>query len=877
MDQKHFYKSVFTIIDGYDPKPSFERMVEIVETFKVNFGYEGPIDAIIEDLRFLIDREMGMGVSLVSNQAQHDPDWVNKADKEGWIYSEAYDTHLQQEKFSKNIRLAISGANDKILSFLHNPKSEGQWDIRGLVIGNVQSGKTANYISLVTKAADAGYRFIIVIAGIHNNLRKQTQQRVEEGFVGRSTDPNDRKLVGVGRLIDNYPQPATLTSVINDFQKSKVETDMKIRDHKKPVVLVIKKNVSTLKNLLKWLSDVNAQNDGQISDIPMLMIDDEADNASINTNSEDHDPTMTNRKIRDILRMFDKSCYIGYTATPFANIFINPDSYDDKVRKDLFPKDFIYSLDTPEGYFGPQTVFMNEETSRRIVKEINDAEDIIPLKHKVEDINLEEMPPSLVGAIQEFILVRAIRNLRGQSNKHCSMLVNISRFVAIQNDARNFIKDLVDGYRKTIKANYAMPLKYSSQNPLMQELENTLQTEFGGVEFSWEEIKAELYRAVSSIRVFAVNSASTENLDFKAYEDRGEALTALCVGGFSLSRGLTIEGLTISYMYRNTKMYDTLMQMGRWFGYRFGYEDLCRVYLSKDSIDWYCHIAESDHDLREQIKQMHEWGLSPEEFGLYVHDHPDALMITARNKMRAGKQMDVKLNLSNTMNETHKLSSLDEDIKHNKGLIKEYWGNGFSNGKETGEQTSKGWVYKNIPTSELIAFVQKFKPHKEFMLKQKAIIKFAEEHIDKYPCSDVLLISKGPGDFNKCQLGAQDRSSATLFQDSNLWQMSRYRLASKGDERHGLTEEERALAEGENQGKILSDTDYRKVRNKPLLMIHEISLKDDGSKLVQENVPAYGVSFPAIKGAKSVSVVVNRTYLEHNGVDIDTLEYMDEE
>lgn len=170
----------------------------------------------------------------------------------------------------------------------------------------------------------------------------------------------------------------------------------------------------------------------------MLVIDDEADNASINTNKPDINPTATNAWIRKILRLFTKNCYVGYTATPFANIFIDPDAFDKDAYEELFPSDFIHSLDAPTTYFGPDKVFLNDESSSAILRQINDCEEYLPFVHK-NGFPVAELPPSLYRALDQFIVARAIRNLRGQERKHCSMLVNVSRFVSVQKEVRSFI------------------------------------------------------------------------------------------------------------------------------------------------------------------------------------------------------------------------------------------------------------------------------------------------------------------------------------------------------------------------------------------------------------------------------------------------------
>ena len=366
LDEKNFTSFLIQGLKGKfpdsEPAPTREQIEEFAGMLRDIWDYEGSLTIPIEEALVTIDSRMGLGVSLIDIEADHDEDWLFKRDDINWLYSNVYERYLKEEKWSPTVVQSLSDVASKILGHLQDPVSEGIWDRRGLVIGHVQSGKTANYMGVIARAADAGYKFIIVIAGIHNNLRKQTQERIDEGFVGRSSDPEDRGLTGVGQIIQNYPCPATLTNIYSDFNKATAnQSGWRINDFSKPIVLVIKKNVNTLDALHHWLKELNAQGDGRISDVPMLMIDDEADHASINTNKPELDPTETNTKIRRILGLFDKSCYVGYTATPFANIFINPDAYDDEAYGELFPRDFIYCLDAPNTYFGPDKVFLDEE------------------------------------------------------------------------------------------------------------------------------------------------------------------------------------------------------------------------------------------------------------------------------------------------------------------------------------------------------------------------------------------------------------------------------------------------------------------------------------------------------------------------------------
>jgi len=860
--EKGLIRALITAFEGQEDIPRKADIESRARQLAPLLGYDGDLRLAVEEAMIAIDTWMGAGVSLVDNEAYHDEEWVYKRDIE-WTYSDAYEGYLRGEKWQPSLVQKLSDVGSKILGQLQDPTSEGSWNRRGLVIGHVQSGKTANYMGVIAKAADAGYKFIIVIAGIHNNLRKQTQERIDEGFIGRSSDPENRVAIGVGRNHD-YPCPATLTNINEDFSKNTAaKSGWKINDFGKPIILVIKKNVRTLEALHKWLKELNAQGDGRISDVPMLLIDDEADNASINTNKEDISPTRTNEMIRRILGLFAKSCYVGYTATPFANIFINPDAYDEDARDELFPRDFIYSLDAPNTYFGPEKVFLDEDSSSVVLQSVIDCEDYLPFSHKKGDAVIE-LPPSLYRAMDQFIVARAIRNLRGHSRKHCSMMINISRFVTIQQEVRNFISIREKRVREAVKANYMMPEEVSSRNQYMTALRDVFESEYSSCGFEWDEVKKSLVTVFDSLRIFVVNSKSDEVLDFKKYEREGVGLTAIAIGGLSLSRGLTIEGLTVSYMYRNTRMYDTLMQMGRWFGYRPGFEDLCRVHLSEDSINWYSHIANASEELREQIKRMRRDGMSPKQFGLYVQSHPDRLLITAANKMRTGEKVVFNQNFTGTIKECTLLPIDSKVNTENETLIQEFWRSGF--GKNTIE-TRKGWFMPDVDIDLISAFVTQFKVHAASDSLRSSVLDYLHAISDRFPLGDVLLISKGDGNSSEFMLGAQQRSAKDA--KAGGWQLSRYRLASRGDEKLGLSDEQvaRAYEVAENdrnsKGKEPSDFHYRIVRNKPLLMIHILEPKETSlEELCGQRVPAFGVSFPNGLFDTEIEVVANRVWVE---------------
>lgn len=860
--EKNFISSLISGLGNRAEPPTKADIELTAKKLAAVFEFEGDLQNAIEEAMIAVDTRMGAGISLVNVEANHDEEWVHNRKEIEWIYSDAYEKYLKAEKWHPSVVQSLSDVGKKILGHLQDPTSTGAWNRRGLVIGHVQSGKTANYMGVIAKAADAGYKFIIVIAGIHNNLRKQTQERIDEGFIGRSSDPENRALIGVG-LDGKFPHPATLTNIHEDFNKNTADkSGWKINDFSKPIILVIKKNVSTLEALHKWLKELNAQGDGRISDVPMLLIDDEADNASINTNKTDIDPTRTNAMIRRILSLFVKSCYVGYTATPFANIFINPEAYDEVARDELFPRDFIYCLDAPNTYFGPEKVFLDDIGSATILEDITDCEDYLPFAHKKDDL-VSELPPSLYLALDQFIVARAIRNLRGQAGKHCSMMINVSRFVSTQKAVRDFISIREKKLREAVKANYMMPESVSTRNAHMGALRSAFDESYSTCGFEWEDVKKELWNVFENLRIFVINSKSDEVLDFKKYEKDGNSLTAIAIGGLSLSRGLTIEGLTVSYMYRNTRMYDTLMQMGRWFGYRPGFEDLCRVHLSQDSINWYSHIADAAEELRQQIKRMRRDGLSPRQFGLYVRSHPDSLLITATNKMRSGEKIKVKQNFSGRLLESYILPADKSTNAENEALIAEYWNDSFSGDIVP---TDKGWFIGNVKVQVLEEFLVRFKTHSSFADRKVAAISYLQALEGRYNYGDVLLISVKQNGENATafRLGFQGRASAKFNEYENAWRTAKDRVASRGDEKIGLTVDQQKAAfdqaERDNPGKLPSDFHYRSERKKPLLMIHVLGLGGTGG--TDNRVPAFGISFPPGDYETEIEVVANRVWIE---------------
>lgn len=856
------------------------------------------IDLIVSRVRESISHRMGEGVSLVENDERHDPEWVTSRPID-WNYSRAYETYLLEENWPPRVVRSLSAVTERITGYLQDPNVDGSWDRRGLVIGHVQSGKTANYLGLVARAADAGYKFIVVVAGIHNNLRQQTQERVDEGFVGEISDPvrKDRMRaegetvrIGVG-LDPGHQSPVALTSTAKDFKRAVAESlRSRLDDWRKPVVIVIKKNRSTLNALIRWLREYNVDaGQDQIADLPMLFIDDEADNASINTNKPELKPTTTNRLIRELLQLFRKSSYVGYTATPFANIFINPDSYgDDETRQNLFPRHFIYSLDAPNNYFGPNRIFLDDDGPERHLREIHDCHDVIPLSHRKDDA-VADLPPTLKAAIRTFLLARAVRNLRGQKTGHCTMLVNVSRFTNIQNEVRFLVDDYLEILADACESNGGFSTSIAGRNPHIAEIAETFGEEYLDCGFTWEQVLPALPDAAAAIQTAVVNSKSPDTLNYTEHADRTppEAITVIAVGGLSLSRGLTLEGLTVSYMFRNTKMYDTLLQMGRWFGYRSGYEDLCRIWLSAESIGWYTHISRSAEELRARILEMNRSGQTPDKFGLMVRSHPDALMVTAMNKMRHAETRSVFVSYDGRVQETWALQAEEDVHERNRQRVIDLYAElkaTYADQKVENAQRAHNSVWRGVPVDVARSFLQDFEVHPHRSGTFASIRAYLDGVRDRFPEWDIAFISlqnkQGTlktTDLNGWAMVHQVRKAGREAETDSLKTpngggylvTNNQRVAGTREEESGLTKAEMAratvLASARDVQKP-TDLDFRHVtvRGRPLLMLHLVDLTNPltDDEIILSGAPAIGVSFPATGEFATVEYVLNQVMID---------------
>jgi hypothetical protein len=762
-DKNNNIQGIITIAQTLLRKETREQITPALIARKVAmaanmFGSDGSADstAAVAELIRRFSYWIGQDSTMVNNEG-HVP-WLVAERKRDWHYWLRYQNMLEG-KMSSDAVDALDMSTDEILGLLEDPDRDGHWDRRGLVVGHVQSGKTGNYTGLLCKAADAGYKIIIVLAGLHNNLRSQTQIRLEEGFLGYETPvsmDNSVKLIGVGEIDSDAeirPNCATTRANKGDFN-TRVARHYAISPEQRPWLFVVKKNKTVIEKLLGWIrhrvADATDADTGLrfVSNLPLLLIDDEADHASVDTGEQlfnddgtpdsEHEPKAINSRIRKILNSFAKSAYVGYTATPFANIFIHRRNATPDEGPDLFPQSFIRNLAASSNYVGPARVFGLRSTEGHtgglpLTRDVSDCTDDtlidgwMPPKHNREHVPLyggkDEVPPSLKKAVGAFVLACAARVIRGQGGQHSSMLIHVTRFTLVQKEVHRQVEEMVKRLRQRIsrrvdheKTLAALERLWRDDfEPTCMEIAERL-PEPGDppVVPTWKQIEGILPDVLSDIEVRMINGKARDALDYAEQRPRG--LKVIAIGGDKLARGLTLEGLCVSYFVRNSKMYDTLMQMGRWFGYRPGYIDLCRLYTTDDLVEWFGHIADASEELREEFNAMVQSGATPREYGLKVQSHP-VLMVTSPLKMRSARNL--QLSFSGESVETVSLyrdaRTLQRNLDATNRLISSLGSPSERDPSRTRDGSTQGWrgsyLWNGVPADAVADFFASYVTH----------------------------------------------------------------------------------------------------------------------------------------------------------------------
>lgn len=919
-NMEYLYNIIYADINSHfsDELPTISDIDAKAETLRELLSTTYPVSDIeFFQLKHKLISEIlhkieGEPITLRGHDTEHQS-WYYLEENDGFYWNR-YKKYLRSIKhWSLDIVNNLDQTTDEIMDELGNPKDKRRtFQRRGLLLGDVQSGKTATYTAICNKAADAGYRIIIVLAGMMENLRFQTQERLDDEFTGiESRFALDKKAeqeirnrpVGVGKLppIRADKRIARFTSVATDFNKRTLRAvGLSLRNFNGTALFVVKKNKSILNHLCTWLKDNNSDYDNGLIDLPLLLIDDEADNASVNTNSEEKNPTAINQAIRNILNCFRQASYLGITATPFANIFIDPDV--DDGTKDLFPKDFLTVLPIPERYIGADKIFGNgnaddwaieNENRSYYRKEGEYGQAIIPIlneeqasffyfKHKKELANdLYDLPISLREAIRYFILVCGISDLRNDNTEHRSMLVNVSRFTNVQNRVAELIKK------------YLNPIKADLKNYSKLNIDKAMQIERIALLFeTWEKFKLQnlaridwekflpvfLNKTAQRIEVRSVNQQhGASSLNYYEYKNVG--MRVIAVGGNSLSRGLTLEGLCVSYFYRNSMMYDTLLQMGRWFGYRPNYDDLFKVWMAEDAIDWYGYITDAVNELKEELQKMKRQNQTPEEFGLKVRQAPGSLLITARNKMRTATSVSRPITVSGRMIETPRLKADHQSITENEKICRSFLQAISQKSIVEFDDTTKAFIWRNIPKRSVIDLIGEFSSHPWNLNFQKvALSEYIANDDNKLELWDVAIPQGTSESVVTVELSGSElkvkpeiRAIEVDGTIKNMLRVSGHhvRVGTGGCSKIGLSQEK--IKEIRAKGGKITDSSYLIADRKPILLIHILKKKskvEDTTDNIPDILFALGLGFPFDGEAKTANYMVNINELK-NWVDIE--------
>lgn len=686
----------------------------IQEVAKINgLSYQEACNRKINELRmFSAPEEQFMPVYKEALRILEEEGSNNDHEGKAWPFLRKT---LQKQIKNKEAVKTIDRESGEILNLLVNLNEKGV-KRKGLVVGYVQSGKTANFSAVITKAVDEGYRLVIVMTGILESLRSQTQARLQNGVADA--------------IIKSKKSVISLTSVKSDISSDDA-SNLEANLHTGGVAYaVVKKNHNCLKYLMEQLRIVNQK--GLLKDVPVLIIDDESDQATPNTANKTEDYSTINGDMRQIWEQVQQGSYVAYTATPFANVFMNPkdeERYTEHVESDnpenpegetierypgLYPSDFIYALERPNGYIGASRIFgtplwatededgtLNDGVDIDALRDIDTEEAKIlryPTRKDGGDY-IPEMVPSLEAAVQWFMIATALRRRRTQKQQHSSMLIHLSHLKETHFEVEKVIKD----YISKLKENCGKPeINDAMQSLYEREVARMLAIRPEKIYPDWDELKLAVSQVVRETKCIVENSASDEQLK---YEDK-EPLTCIVIGGNALSRGLTLEGLICSYYLRKSKTYDALLQMGRWFGFRPGYEDLIRLWTTEDIQEDYRYLADIEDELREEIREIDD----PSVVAVKIRADRKKLNVTSPNKMRNAAPVNI-----NHSGKSYQVTRFEEQndkcLKHNIQVLESLIKSIGSTQEALRGKNNGSYLFEGVPVGTIIDYLTNYQVH----------------------------------------------------------------------------------------------------------------------------------------------------------------------
>jgi hypothetical protein len=834
------------------------------------------------------------GKGLIDDSEDYDKQWFSKVkitEKFDNYYSNRF-SECYKEKLGPQVRYTLSRDTESILNLCGSPKRETVRHIRGLVFGFVQSGKTLNYASVSNAAMGAGYDMIVVLAGATNILREQTQKRLNHDLIGQY----DGKTIGVGKY-DNVAakKPISLTTPDTDFntKEANAQTNgINLENIRVPVIAVIKKNVTPLKNLKEWLE--KQAGPGGVLKKSLLLIDDESDYASVNTNEEE-DPTSINRGIRDLLNSFDVSTYLAVTATPFANILIDHEVTSKEYGADLFPRSFIWTLDKPETYIG---VIETLGDSFVDVYELDNDMDEERVKEELRFVltakkeqRFEELPYYVKYAVCRFLYDATCLRRERPKTEHLSMMVNISRLTDHHVEISSLIQEFTDDLFKIVR-NSSLSRINNKWLLNIKELAEADLNSFTTLEEFWKELEV----AMGMTEIFDIHQRTKVLLSYP----EGMKRNSILVGGLSLSRGYTIEGLITSVFIRTTKTFDALMQMGRWFGHKKHILKHISVFTTPTIRNRFELIEESVVDLLEQIDEMKRLKLAPRDFGLNIRRHPNVIIeaavrelrsrqgleVVSRSKRKSAQEITLKLSLGNRIMETVRFLNDKESAFQNDTLVKLLINN-LNRSEECNKYSPSAYPglhtdiqdkesilgYLDVPNSFIKDFMVSFKlPNQRLSdTNAKLPLKFLLEFIEKPENQDlrwdVSLVTGGVKE-QLIELLGRDwkkvKRSLEIAKDGKSIKLPKNQLSIPAHEYRFLSGEYKEMVD-----RSIAREKRKAQTGKPMLLLFPIKPEEAKSEKLNleafDNLPLWGwsISMPGNRNNDDyVSVLANSVLMK---------------
>ena len=805
---------------------------EFIETIKEELEREDNI--ILEPAHFISE----------NTETQ---DWLQQKDRSKWYYWPTLRIYLLSKMSLQAVRL-LDEITDRILGYFAPPEQE-QFDVRGLVLGYVQSGKTTNFTATIAKAADSGYRLIIVLSGIDKGLRRQTQIRLEKELIGSPDNNADSvRMPPVGRQWHKW----TTVDIDGDFRSGTGNPASLQGDQ--PVIMVIKKNSAVLRRLLTWL-------DGAPDEIkrliPTLIIDDEADLASIDTkgtyypngqqeaddSDEPNEPSKINGLIRELLNDFQKKVYVAYTATPFANILIPHDTIDPQKKNDLYPKDFIVDLPKPDGYLGTEELFGivnpisgEEAEGLDIIREVEE--------NAVDILENGQVPKSLENAILSFVLAGAAFAQRGRGKEPATMLIHTEYHIQSHEGMKKIVEQKFKEFKDSWRYQKELGIKNRLEGLWNSEFRPVTQSIHPELDVNFEKIEPFINPFFEAIQIRTVNSSTGEILDY----EREPRLKAIAIGGNKFSRGLTLEGLMTSFFTRNTSTYDTLMQMGRWFGFRRGYEDLTRIWTTAELAEWFADLAFVERNLRDDIQVYEAMNITPMQVGMRIWLHP-TMQVTSPLKSRFARETRISQSYNGQVTQTYKFPFERPETLSNQADANYSVTTSFLADIGKPEWDSKGPIWRSVPEKKIIEFLKKFQHDDSYNrsgFSLPLICSYIENQFAVNELTKWTIAVRGQENEDE-GLG----EAKWGVEGGKIWQISRTRLkltksslgviTSPGDEKAGLYGEAelKKFEEVKQQQPDLGESVAARMARPPqegLILIYPISknskpvLKKDGTE-----------------------------------------------